>query len=71
MKKFAMAFLVVLLLGLSACGDDRETNQPLRPETQQDSKSSKVPNTGNDEVNLQNDDGVHDEDDNNDHLFDK
>ena len=71
MKQLAMALLVVLIMGLSACGDDRNTNQPAKPETQEDSKASKVPNTGNDEVNLENDDGLHDEDDNNDHLFDK
>lgn len=71
MRNLILVLLVFVLLGLSACGFNRDSNGPPTPETQLDSKSKNVPNTGNEEVDLENDVGTPDKNEDNDHIFDK
>lgn len=73
MKKLFMVLLVFILLSLSACGFNRNSNGPPNPQTQINSDASPnvVPNTGNKQVDMKNDVGVPDKDENNDHLLDK
>ena len=70
-KRISFALLVSLLM-LSACGSNRDSNDPAKPETQMDSQEKNIPNTGNEEVNQENDIGIPDTgDDMNDPTFEK
>ncbi|MEI4768200.1 hypothetical protein WAX74_00820 [Psychrobacillus sp. FJAT-51614] len=71
MRKILSVSLVFLLLSLSACGSNRDTNGPPKTETQLDSKTGNSPVTGNEDVNVENEEGIIDKDDNNDHLIEK
>ncbi|QFF98944.1 hypothetical protein PB01_08925 [Psychrobacillus glaciei] len=73
MRKFFVVLLIVLTLSLSACGFNRNSNGPPNPETQinGNANSNTVPNTGNKKVDMENDVGLPDKDENNDHLLDK
>lgn len=72
MNKTISLVLLVSLLMLSACGNNRDSNDPANPETQMDSRETDLPNTGNEEVNQENDLGIPDTgDDMNDPTFEK
>lgn len=71
MRKLISVTLVFLLLSLSACGSNRDTNGPPKPETQLDSKTGNSPVTGNEDVNVENEEGMIDKNNDNDHLIDK
>lgn len=58
MQKFISTFFILMMFGLSACGSNSISNGPANPETQLNSKSKVVPNTGNEEVNKENDIGI-------------
>ncbi|MEK4485593.1 hypothetical protein MHH81_08300 [Psychrobacillus sp. FSL H8-0484] len=59
-KKIVVVLLVLSLLILSACGSIRNSNEPPTPETQIDNQDKNLPNTGNEEVNKENDIGIPD-----------
>lgn len=72
MNKRISTVLLVSLIMLSACGANRDSNDPANPETQMDSQEQNLPNTGNEEVNEENDLGIPDTgDDMNDPTFEK
>ncbi|GGA27272.1 hypothetical protein [Psychrobacillus lasiicapitis] len=72
MNKIISTVLLVSLIMLSACGSNRDSNDPANPETQMDSQGQNLPNTGNEEVNEENDLGIPDTgDDMNDPTFEK
>ncbi|MFJ5769778.1 hypothetical protein [Psychrobacillus sp. NPDC093180] len=72
MNKRISTVLLVSLIMLSACGSNRDSNEPANPETQMDSQEQNLPNTGNEEVNEENDLGIPDTgDDMNDPTFEK
>ena len=72
MNKIISTVLLVSLIMLSACGSNRDSNDPANPETQMDSQEQNLPNTGNEEVNEENDLGIPDTgDDMNDPTFEK
>ncbi|MDI2588948.1 hypothetical protein OR571_18075 [Psychrobacillus sp. NEAU-3TGS] len=72
MNKRISTVLLVSLIMLSACGSNRDSNDPANPETQMDSQEQNLPNTGNEEVNEENDLGIPDTgDDMNDPTFEK
>ncbi|TQR20655.1 hypothetical protein [Psychrobacillus vulpis] len=58
MRKIFVVMIVFTIFSLSACGSTRESNAPANPETQIDSQSDDIPNTGNEEVNEENDMGI-------------
>ncbi|MFJ8067001.1 hypothetical protein ACIQYS_20715 [Psychrobacillus sp. NPDC096426] len=58
MNKRILFVLLVSLLMLSACGSNRDSNDPANPETQINSRDQNIPNTGNEEVNKENDLGI-------------
>lgn len=56
-KRIFLIFIISSLL-LTACGFPRDSNQPAKPETQLNNQDKEVPNTGNEEVNEENDVGI-------------
>ncbi|WP_313894620.1 hypothetical protein [Psychrobacillus sp.] len=69
MQKTILFLLFILILPLSACGVQRESNEPPTPETQLDSQQ-KNKDLGNEEVNKENDVGIPKEKEtNNDQTF--
>lgn len=58
MRKIAIVILAMTMCTLSACGFNRSSNGPATPETQLNSQSNKIPNTGNEAVNKENDFGL-------------
>ncbi|WP_427138790.1 hypothetical protein [Psychrobacillus psychrodurans] len=72
MFKRLFSILIISSFVLSACGFQRDSNQPANPETQIDNQDQKIPNTGNEEVNEENDVGIPKVDDSiNDPSFEK
>jgi outer membrane lipopolysaccharide assembly protein LptE/RlpB len=71
MKKLIVVLLVFLLLSLTACGFNRNSNGPPNTQTQINGNANPnaVPNTGNKKVDIENDVGIPDKNENNDHLF--
>lgn len=55
-KKISLIILVIFVL--SACGFNRNSNDPANPETQINGQDQDLPNTGNEGVNEENDLGV-------------
>lgn len=58
MTKRIFSILIISSLLLTACGFQRDSNQPAKPETQLNNQDKEVPNTGNEEVNEENDVGI-------------
>lgn len=72
MTKRLYPLLIISCFILTACGSQRESNEPANPETQLNSQDQEVPNTGNEEVNVENDVGIPKMDDSiNDPSFEK
>lgn len=69
MQKIVLFLLFILILPLSACGSQRDSNEPPNPETQLNSKQKNT-DLGNEEVNKENDVGIPKEKEtNNDQTF--
>ena len=58
MIKQLFSILIISCFILTACGDQRNSNEPANPETQIDNQDQDIPNTGNEEVNEENDVGI-------------
>lgn len=71
MNKRLSILLLVSLLILSACGFQRNSNEPANPKTQLNGQDKNIPNTGNEEVNKENDVGIPKTDIINDPTFEK
>ncbi|MBD7944376.1 MULTISPECIES: hypothetical protein [Psychrobacillus] len=57
MKKL-IVLLILVLLPLTACGEDRTSNDVPPPETIDNTRDSITPESGNEEVNKENDEGM-------------
>lgn len=71
MIKQLFSILIVTCFILTACGSQRESNEPANPETQMNNQDQNIPNTGNEQVNEENDIGIPKMDDFNDPTFEK
>lgn len=58
MIKQLFSILIISCFILTACGSQRDSNEPAKPETQIDNQEKEIPNTGNEEVNEENDVGI-------------
>lgn len=58
MIKQLFSILIISCFILTACGSQRDSNEPANPETQLNGQDKEVPNTGNEEVNEENDVGI-------------
>ena len=58
MTKRLFSILIISSIIMTACGFQRDSNQPANPETQLDNQDKEIPNTGNEEVNEENDVGI-------------
>lgn len=58
MIKQLFSILIISCFILTACGSQRESNEPANPETQLNGQDKDIPNTGNEEVNEENDVGI-------------
>lgn len=71
MIKQLFSILIISCFILTACGSQRNSNEPANPETQIDNQDQDIPNTGNEEVNEENDVGIPKMGDFNDPTFEK
>ncbi|MFJ7826446.1 hypothetical protein [Psychrobacillus sp. NPDC096623] len=71
MIKQLLSILIISCFILTACGSQRDSNEPANPETQIDNQDQKIPNTGNEQVNEENDVGIPKMDDFNDPTIEK